>query len=286
MLLALIVLTVSGVLAVLELCSGPGSWRQQWWLLLLPGVMAGSVVYQSRLSRVTVKSEVGRIRTRIATDLHDDVGPSLSQIALLAELAGTRAKGEPEVAELLEQIGGAARSLAESMSDIVWSVDPGKDALGEMIERMQAFAADIFTPRHIRFRVIAPACVTELRLDSGSRRHLFLIFKESLHNIVRHSHCTQAEIHVGIERERLVLRVIDDGRGFDFRRACRGHGLTNMLKRARDAGGEFQVESNGQGTAVTARVPINCHSVLLERPRRTHSLLLPSGWLGQMRILS
>jgi signal transduction histidine kinase len=252
--------------------------------LAVCGVMAvgaGSMVYQSRRSRRAAKHGLERVRAGIAADLHDDIGPGLSQIALLAELAGRRVNREPEIAELLEQIGGVSRALLDSLGDVVWSVDPGKDTLDETIQRMRVFAAGVSLPASIRFRFRASAPDSRLRLDAGFRRNLFLVFKEALHNVVRHSHCAQADVYLGVAGEHLVLRIKDDGQGFDCHRAGLGRGLANMSKRARDLDGDFRVTSGEGGTTVTVRIPV---SGRLRRPGRSDRApgSQPAlGWLNQ-----
>ncbi len=251
-------------------------------LALVPSaVMTGSMLCQSRWRRLKAQRELDRIRTRIATDLHDDIGPSLSQIALLAELARRSANGEPEIVELLQQIVGVSRTLASSMSDVVWSIDPGKDTLGEMIQRMRVFAAGVFLPAGIRFHFQAPTAGLELQLGAHLRRQIFLIFKESVHNIVRHSECVEAEIYVAIERRDLVLTVIDHGRGFDSRCPRPGHGLTGMSRRARELNGELRLASSERGTAVTARVPIGNRAVHPETVAAGRRFLHPFVRLSQ-----
>ena len=160
-------------------------------------------------------------------------------------------------------IASASRELVDSMSDIVWAINPQKDHLSDLTQRMRLFASDIFTGSDIKFRFDAPGADQDVRIGANMRREVFLIFKESVNNLVRHSGCTEAEIEFRVEDDWLALRVSDNGAGFDASRQSDGHGLMSMRDRARDTGGDFEVLSgNGKGTTVNLKLPSR------RRPRR------------------
>jgi signal transduction histidine kinase len=223
-----------------------------------------------------------RIRTRIARDLHDDIGATLSQIALLSEIVQARVHGDLQVAGAVRQIGRLSREAVDSMSDIVWSLDPGSDTLGHTIERMRDFAGEVFAARGVAFCFRAPDAGDNLKIGTHARRQLFLAFKESVNNIARHAECTEAEAELAIERGWLQLKLGDNGKGFDCRRTALGHGLNSMRNRARSMGGEFQVASSTSGTGVTLRIPIDARPG--ERTRTTLQTLLwmESTWKGRL----
>jgi PAS domain S-box-containing protein len=201
--------------------------------------------------------EIEKVRRRIATDLHDDIGSSLTQISILSEVVRRRAAPtEPAEAEPLSLIASASRELVDSMSDIVWSINPKKDHLSDLTQRMRHFASDVFTARNIEFRLSVPDADQDVRLGANLRREIFLIFKESINNLVRHSGCTRADIIFRVEEDWLILKVSDNGKGFDPASHSEGHGVLSMSERARDAGGQFEVISNpGEGTTVQLRLP-------------------------------
>jgi signal transduction histidine kinase len=214
-------------------------------------------------------AELERVRKRIATDLHDDIGSSLTQIAVLSEVARQRAGAG---AEQLAQISAVSNELVESMSDIVWAINPKKDRLSDLTQRMRRFASDIFTARGVRFHFDAPfvsAADGDLHLGADLRREVFLIFKESVNNVVKHSGATSAEVEFRLAGGELLLRVKDDGRGFDASGAGRsgeyertvggagGNGLDSLFRRARELGGEYEVRSApGAGTTISLRIPV------------------------------
>jgi signal transduction histidine kinase/streptogramin lyase len=236
---------------------------QRWWFVVLTATtvgLAGYVVYRYRLAQLL---KLERMRTRIATDLHDDIGSSLSQIAILSELSRQRlGQQESGVGESLAQIANTSRDLVDSMSDIVWAINPRRDRLSDLIQRMREFAGDVFTAREIEFRFRAPAAGLELRLDADLRRQLYLIFKEAVNNAARHSHCTQAEIEFEVAQDRLLLCLRDNGRGFDpngdAAAGRNGNGLASMRERAQALGGEIEIASQpNQGTRVKLNLPLS-----------------------------
>jgi signal transduction histidine kinase len=166
-----------------------------------------------------------------------------------------QAPHDGRIRDPLQQIGAVSRDLVDSMSDIVWSVNPKRDMLHDLTQRMRAFASDDFPARNISFQFRAPSGEDDLKLPVEVRRQIFLIFKESVNNIVRHSQCSHVEIDFKVEKEGLALRLSDNGRGFDCHGPRSGHGLANMSNRARSLHGDLRIVSSPQGTTITLRVP-------------------------------
>lgn len=222
-----------------------------------------------RRSREERLAELERVRRRIATDLHDDIGSSLTQITILSEVAHQNVDRKDEKSlNALTRVIGVSNELVEAMSDIVWAINPKKDHLSDLLQRMRRFASDIFTARNITFRFQAPTTASNIELGANLRREIFLVFKESVNNIVKHSGCSRADIEFQIDGDWLVLKVNDDGKGFDTALAADaagvsmahwrgGNGLMSMRKRAAEMGGEFNIVSGkGKGTTSTLKVPL------------------------------
>ncbi|MDQ3754852.1 MAG: ATP-binding protein [Acidobacteriota bacterium] len=229
---------------------------QRSWFLASAALAVGLLIYAAYRYRIARLLEVAQIRTRIASDLHDDIGAGLSRIAVLSEVARHEAGGSP-VTERLSIIARASRELVDSMSDIVWVINPERDELRDLTQRMRRFASDVLTARDIQFTFRAPDLERHLKVGADVRRQIFLIFKECVNNIVRHSGCARVDIELRIEGGWSTLTVKDDGRGFDPAGAGDGNGLVNMRERARSMGGQLQVDSSdGRGTTVILRVPL------------------------------
>ena len=230
---------------------------QRWWFLSLVALAIGLVVYSLYRYRVSRLLELERVRTRIATDLHDDIGAGLSRIAVLSEVARHEAGGPSPVTERLSVIASASRELVDSMSDIVWVINPARDQLRDLTQRMRRFASDVFTARGIEFTFRAPTDEQHLKVRADVRRQIFLTFKEAVNNIARHSQCSEVDIGLKVESGRFALTMRDNGRGFDPAKATDGNGLANMRSRARMMSADLQIEScPGHGTTITLSAPL------------------------------
>ena len=212
-------------------------------------------LFRYRLSRLL---ELERVRTRIATDLHDDIGSSLSQVSVLSEVVNRRVGDEPSVSEALSMMATLSRDLVDSMNDIVWAINPRRDRLSDLTQRMRRFCSDVFTAREIEFEFRAPDAQQNIQLGADVRREVYLIFKESVNNIARHSGCTRAEIDISFKHDSLDLRLCDNGCGFDPNEMSDGNGLANMRQRAQRLGAVSSIHSEaGCGTTVSLSVPLS-----------------------------
>jgi ligand-binding sensor domain-containing protein/two-component sensor histidine kinase len=232
----------------------PPFWRQ-WWFLTIAAIVTVLAIYAAYRARVSRLVELERVRTRIATDLHDDIGANLSLIAMVSEVARSHMQREDlRMKEWFSTISTTSRDSVDAMSDIVWAVNPRRDHLSDLTQRMRRFAEDIFAARNIELRFSEPGSGRDLKVGADVRREVFLIFKESINNMVRHSRCTAANVEMEINRGWLVLQMADDGQGIDAARAGQGNGLASMRQRAAKLGGVLDVSSKGNGTSVTLRV--------------------------------
>jgi signal transduction histidine kinase/ligand-binding sensor domain-containing protein len=241
-------------------------WQRWWFLLLLALSLAGLVymLYSYRLQRLL---ELEKVRTRIATDLHDDIGASLSKIAILSEVAHQHVPPESiGIQQPLQEIAGTSRDLVDSMSDIVWAINPERDQLSDLLQRMRNLAGEMTELADIGLRVDLHGMegIGDIPLGADMRREIFLIFKETINNMVKHSACDRAVVEFGRENDTLVISVRDDGKGFEPAAAGNGNGtrggngLPNMRRRASGLGGTYEIESGpGKGTRVVLSVPLN-----------------------------
>ncbi len=190
-------------------------------LLALAVVMLA--VYSLYRYRVARLLELERVRTRIASDLHDDIGSNLSLIAGLSEMLRQQARQvDAQIAERLAVIANASRQSVEAMGDIVWAVNPKRDNVIDLAHRMRRFANDSLTARDIEFHLDAPGANHNVKINAEVRREVFLVFKEGINNIARHSGCRIAKASLRIERGQIILELKDDGRGFVAGQADQG----------------------------------------------------------------
>ena len=233
-------------------------WWQTWWAFLLYALTIAAVValiayliYRSKYRRML---EIERVRTRIATDLHDDVGSSLSKISILSEvLKQNNTDAAEEDIKSLESISSTSREVVQSMGDMVWSINPSRDNLKDTTQRMRQFAQEVFGAKEIAFTFDDDGA--NQRLDVDVRRQLYLVFKELVNNCAKYSECSNVEISVRSVKEYIEIRVNDDGVGFDVEHAKNGNGLKNLKMRAREYGGTFELDSKpGEGTKATVMI--------------------------------
>jgi ligand-binding sensor domain-containing protein/signal transduction histidine kinase len=236
----------------------PPIW-QRWWFVALAALVIALIMYALYRQRLARLLELERVRTRIATDLHDDIGANLSLIAMLSEVSrGQLQNGDSRLKEWLATIANTSRDTVDSMSDIVWAVNPRRDHLRDLTRRMRRFADDIFTARNIDFVFQAPENDRDISLGADLRREIFLIFKETVNNIARHSRCTSATVELQAGAGWLTLKMIDNGSGIRAGQGDDSTGHYSMRQRAERLGGTFLVASgNGGGTEVTLKVPLD-----------------------------
>ena len=191
------------------------------------GVFGFFLIALSR-GRVKRRKDLEALRQRIASDLHDDIGSNLSSIALLAELGKTEVDEPHLVIEELTDIKATADKTIESMRDIVWLIRPGEETWLQMLARFRETASKLLRTHEYTFVVNGEAHDDKLPLEF--KRDLFLIYKEALNNIVRHAEATTVQIEIDCKRQRLQMKIADNGSGFnnldqEFRE---GNGLRNL----------------------------------------------------------
>ena len=220
---------------------------QTWWFYALCATVAAAALWAGHRAGLKRALEMERIRTRIASDLHDDIGSSLSQIAVLSEVAHAIAPSGTEIGQPLQRIARLSRESIDAMSDIVWAVDPHRNAPSDLAARMRRFASEMLPPRGIDLQFDARDGASP-PLNPELRRQVYLIFKEAVSNIVRHSDATRASVELAVSGTRLRLRIEDNGRGFDAASAREGLGLRTMTERARRLGGTLDIAAaDGKG---------------------------------------
>ena len=256
--------TFSAVPASVTFTILPPVW-QRWWFLMLVVIAVGVMVYAFYRYRMARLLEMANVRTRMATDLHDDIGSGLSRMAILSEVVKQQMGNSAEQSvPLLTEIADSARTLVDSMRDIVWSIDPRRDDLGNVVFRVRQFASDVLEPQEIKLDFQASPDLEKIKLNPEQRRHLFLIFKEAINNIARHAGCASVLLSINVSHGRLTVKIKDDGRGFAAAQShsvndqrLGGHGLENLKNRASQLGGQFAVDSSpGNGTCLLLIVPI------------------------------
>lgn len=250
----------------------PAWWQTPWAQLggvaALVGLVGIGVRTWShrRLRHKLERSESARLveheRSRIARNIHDDLGASLTRISLLTQAAQQENTAHSPT---LDKIYEATRAITRSMDEIVWAVNPQQDNIESLVYYLGNFAPNFLGAAGIRCRLESPSTLPDTPLTSQTRHHLFLCCKETLHNVVKHAHATEVVLRISADRGSLAIAIADNGRGLgapngtspDSLRADPGHGLTNLRQRMAEIRGTCDfAPSPGGGTTVTFTVPL------------------------------
>jgi signal transduction histidine kinase/ligand-binding sensor domain-containing protein len=231
---------------------------QQWWFRLAISALIVGVVWGIWNYRQKQREKLDAIRNRIAKDLHDDMGSTLSSIRIYSEVLQRQlADNQPNSLPLLQRISQGAATLSESMQDIIWSIKTEYDSLEDMLARMRAFALKLLEAKNIQFKTIISENFKNIQLNIAQRRNIYLIFKEAINNSVKYAECSEVELNLQIFDNQLVMIIQDNGKGFDLEAVSRGNGLQNFQKRAQELKGTCVIDSEiGKGTRVELRLKV------------------------------
>ncbi len=265
--------------AVLAFTVLPQVW-QTWWfragslVIGATGVGAGVLALGRRrvrrkLQQLERQRALERERARIARDIHDDLGASLTRITLLSQSARAELEGQPQAAADVDQIYSTARELTRAMDEIVWAVNPKHDTLDSVVTYLGRFAQSFLSSAGLRCRLDVPLNLPPWTITSESRHNLYLTLKEALNNVIKHASATEVRICLELRPEGFTLAIIDNGCGFDSAgltpatnpaeplRNASGNGLANMQKRMEEIGGRCEWQTaKGEGTRVILTLPV------------------------------
>jgi signal transduction histidine kinase len=236
---------------------------ETWWFRALAAaavlLAVGTAVrlaerrkYLQRLQRVEQETALERERARIAQDLHDELGSSLTRISLLSDLVRADKDNPTQVESHASKLALSASQTVRSLEEIVWAVRPGSDTLQSLVDYITHVAGELFASGSARCRLDLPAELPALTLPPDVRHNIFLIVKESLNNTLRHAAATEVNLAIKVSPAELVIVVTDNGKGFDVAAAAaagKRNGLENMRRRAQAVGGRLTLTSApGTGT--------------------------------------
>jgi signal transduction histidine kinase len=225
----------------------PPWWKTIWFRLaeVVFILLLFYSIYRYRLNQIL---RLQAIRNKIAHDLHDDIGSTLNSISVYSEVANQDASKHSEA---LEMIGEASRKIIDTMSDIVWTINPGNDSFENIILRMRSLTFNLLRAKNIEFSFRADESLNNLKLSMENRRNYFLIFKESINNLVKYAEATNVSIQLLYADSLIRLLIHDNGKGFDTSIPSKGNGLNSMKRRAGEMKALLKIESQpGDGTRI------------------------------------
>lgn len=246
----------------------PQFWQTIWFraavVLFILGIVAAVVRYLStqklhrELQRHKQQEALERERSRIARDLHDQLGANLTQVALLGEMAEADKDAPVEVESHARQISQTARETTRSLDEIVWAINPANDTLEGLTNYAIKYAQEFLELAGVHCRVEAPPQWPATSIPPDVRHNVFLAFKEAVNNIVKHAQATEARIRLRLESGRFIVEITDNGKGLSGAGEKQNrNGLRNMRKRMTDIGGSFEIGPGPErGAVVRLTVPV------------------------------
>lgn len=240
--------------AVFHFTIKPPFWLS-WWFVSIVVITVGAIIYSGYRYNLSKALALELLRNKISTDLHDDIGSTLSSISILSEVAANEKEAKSK--RMLAEINERSHLLMEKMDDIVWSISTRNDSVGNLFSRVQQFASTILEAKNIDYEFRIPDKLKTIKLDMQRRQHIYLILKEALNNLIKYSGCTMVCIVAEYSDGLLKLEVTDNGKGFDTSVLSQGNGLLNMKNRTEAMNGKLNIMSEtGKGTRVNLVVQI------------------------------
>lgn len=243
----------------------PPFWKR-WWFFVLCAFFAAGVAYAIYRYRINELVKLQAIRNKIAQDLHDNVGSTLSSISVYSQVAKIykQQQKEQQLQDTLEKISETSSEMISEMNDIVWAINPRNDQMDVMLQRMQSYAKPLLASKDIRLSFTYDPAVQLLNLEMTKRKNFYLIFKEAINNVLKYAQCKNLEVKISNTQHHIEMLVKDDGVGFDFAsmkvkasQSLSGNGLRNMQMRAKEMKGNLTINSSlGEGTTIKLRFPI------------------------------
>ncbi len=224
-------------------------WRTAWFWVLCVAILLCiifSFVYLRLRNKFEKQILAQSIRDKIAGDLHDDIGSTLSSVTILSELAKQKYS---DAAPLLERISKSISSVQENMSDIVWAINPKNDRFTNIIQRMSQFAAELLESKNIELKFSNDVSILSLSMEK--RKSFYLLYKEAINNCAKYSKATMVDVNLSQKENIMRLTIKDNGEGFDTAKTYTGNGMKTMHKRATELNGVLKIDSAlHEGTAV------------------------------------
>ncbi|MBK9097263.1 MAG: hypothetical protein IPM14_03905 [bacterium] len=226
---------------------------QTWWFVTLIIMAVAFLIYYLGTIRIKSQLEIERLKLKIASDLHDNIGAGLTEISILSEVAERNENNSGNlVKQDLQKISNTARQLVDSMSDIVWVVNPQRDSLYDLILKLKDSYNEFFSSIGISFHVNNVEKSDDIKLPMEYKQNLLLLFKEAINNAIKHSGCKKITLEAFYENDTIKITLKDDGQGFDLNDINFGNGIKNMEERAKKINGTLNWESsNNSGTLVS-----------------------------------
>lgn len=240
-----------------------------WWFISLVILAIGSLFVfiiryisqrnlRERILRLEKEQAIEKERNRIARDMHDDLGSGLTKIAILSEVAKTQLQEKEAATVQLENISHSSRELVDNLQNIIWVLNPRNDSLENLSAYIREYALKFFDSTDIAIQFHYPQQIPSVKLSEEQRRNIFMVIKETLNNIARHSGCKSISVTLSAQNNRVQIQVVDDGKGFETSSIRQfANGLNNMKNRMQQLNGSYEIQSSSnKGTTTIVTLPL------------------------------
>lgn len=244
----------------------PPFWKTWWFLTIFWSIVVVTVLVTARyvttrklkkqIEKLEREREMEKERTRISRDMHDEVGSSLTEIAIISEIVKKNINKPEEVVGHLNNISSQIAEIIDNISQIIWAINPKNDPLENLISYIRQFGKNYLGKAGVKCRFLVEEKLPDFHLSAEVRRNVFLVFKEALNNVVKHSGANEVIAKIDILDSKMALEIIDNGKGIEKKNGF-GNGLNNMQRRVEEINGEFNLSSEvGNGTIIKLTVPL------------------------------
>ncbi|WDF78789.1 two-component regulator propeller domain-containing protein [Mucilaginibacter sp. KACC 22773] len=230
---------------------------KSWWFIVLAIITAGGIIYFVYLNRIRQLLRVQAIRNSIATDLHDDIGSTLSNINILTELSNANLSAPEQARRFLKRITEEVNTSNQSLDDIVWSINTLNDSYEQTVARMKRYTAELFEGANIAYHFHFDEKIAHKKLHMEKRKDIYLVFKEAVNNIYKHAAATYVDISLQTNQNHLQMIIKDNGKGFDTTQPTARNGIKNMkIRLAKWKGSISILSASNEGTLLTIIIPL------------------------------
>ncbi len=225
---------------------------ERWWFISAMILLLATFIYYLGTMKTKNLLAIEKLKSKLAADLHDNIGSGLTEITILSEVASRKNNIEQKIAGgELNKISDISRRLVDNMSDIVWVVNPSRDSLHDLILRLKDNYSDLLSSLGIHFKTRNLEKLKDVKLPMDVKQNLYSIFKEALNNSIKHSNCKNITLEANLRNDVLEISLSDDGKGFDESKLSKGNGLKNMENRAAQIKGRIKIKSSAEsGTSI------------------------------------
>jgi signal transduction histidine kinase len=234
--------------------------RMQFQIFIIILFLASLILSYLIFNRYRLKRELNEqvLRNQISSDLHDEIGSTLSSIDINSRIALLKADDKEVVSSQLQKIHQNTQAIMDNLSQIVWSINPKNDSLEKLIFRMKDFAAEILEPLGIQYAFHQGNIPSDFHLNPLTRKNIYLIFKESVNNCAKYSEAREVTISLEVKNNLLFIEISDDGKGFDYQKNIdKSNGLQNMNNRAKQMQGKLKIITEpAKGTKIKLEAPV------------------------------